>query len=140
MLLPLLGAALALFLAGCASPQARIKERPDAYASLPKKFQEAASHGEVMEGMNTDAVYFALGRPARTLHGLKKGVKLETWIYTHLRSEEVPVWRNVSGRTADGTRIVYQEYDRVDLLRVRDAFEVNFENGKVTGWQEKDEM
>jgi len=123
-------------LTGCSSPEARIKERPDAYAALPKKFQDAAAHGEVQEGMTPDAVYIALGRPARVLHGSKKGVARETWVYTRLDSENVPAWRTLPGQTVDGKPIFYTDYDPISVTHERDIFRVDFENGKVVGWQQ----
>ena len=120
---------------GCATPQSRAQEKSEAFASLPKKFQEAALKGELVEGMNADAVYIALGKPERVVSGEEKGVQQERWVYVRIETDEVPAWRETYGRTADGRVLAFRQYDPIRLTRFRDSFEVKFEKGKAVGWR-----
>ena len=88
-----------------------------------------------MEGMNVDVVYVALGHPSRVVKGSEKGVKQERWIYTDIQSQEIPAWRDIHEQTAEGNVISHRSYDPIRLIRIKDDFEVKFENGKVTGWR-----
>lgn len=134
-ILPSLCAILMACLTGCSTPQTRSEEKSAEFNTLPKKFKEAALKGELREGMNSDAVFVALGKPSRVLDGVEKGKKLERWVYTRTETEEVPAWHDVHERDGTGRIIVSQRYDPIRLSRVEDALEVKFENGKVVGWQ-----
>lgn len=131
----LVAALLAAFVAGCSTPQTRSQEKAAAFAALPARFQKAALKGEIAEGMPPDAVYVALGRPARVTTGVQKGVPQERWVYTEIESQRIPVWRDVPVRAANGGYVMAQRYESINIDRLRASFEVIFEKGKVVGWR-----
>lgn len=88
----LLSAALAILLAGCASPQKRIDRNPALFASLPPQDQVLVQRGEVRKGMNMDAVFIAWGRPDRIRREVAEDDETLTWLYLGYRSESVPRW------------------------------------------------
>lgn len=133
----LLAGAVLVFCPGCSTPETRAQDKSDAFSKVPKKFREAALKGELREGMNADAVFVALGDPARVSEGQQKGVKFEKWIYTRMQSQDIPAWREVYERDNNGRVIAFQRYDPVHITRIEDALEVRFENGKVVGWEKK---
>ena len=121
-------------LTGCSTPQDRARERADTFNSLPATVRDSALKGELREGMTPDAVYVALGNPARVVTGVNKGVQLERWVYTRIESREIPAWRDVPYRTGVGTIALVPTYEPITVSRARDSFEVKFEGGKVVGW------
>lgn len=124
----------ALLLAGCSTIQDRARERAAALDTLPAPMREAALKGQLREGMTTDAVYVALGRPSRVITGVEKGLQRERWVYTQMESREISAWRDVPYRTGNGTIGLLPTYEPITITGSRDSFEVKFENGKVVGW------
>jgi hypothetical protein len=119
---------------GCSTPQTRIEDQPDIYASLSASQKAAVREGRVIEGMSSNAVYLALGEPNRVYHGRKRGKNLDQWIYTRLQpvTTRISPWRSTwhpywwSG-----------DYDVYEPVYVeRPSFIVTFENNKVVAWEE----
>lgn len=79
----LLLSTLAVFLlASCASPiERRVTRNPEMFNKLSVADQGSVRRGEIREGMSKDAVYLALGRPARIHQGKRNGKALERWSY-----------------------------------------------------------
>lgn len=72
------------FLAGCASPETRIKDNPGVFANLTPEQQELVKKGQIALGMPEAAVQIALGKPDRvTEHTDAQGVQ-HTWHYTEI--------------------------------------------------------
>jgi len=72
----------ALLLTGCASPiERRVTRNPEMFSKLTPADQSSVRRGEIREGMTKDAVYLALGRPARVHQGKRGGRDLERWSY-----------------------------------------------------------
>jgi hypothetical protein len=120
--------------AGCSTPQSRVGERPEVFASLPSAHREAVLQGGIVEGMNRDAVYFALGKPARVVRGQERGKPIEKWVYS--RVEETPIGPIIPERVFD--REVITTPRQTTIHTTVDIFEVDFENGKVIGWKNLD--
>ncbi|MCC7519546.1 MAG: hypothetical protein IT578_10215 [Verrucomicrobiae bacterium] len=121
-------------LAGCSTIEDRARERAAALDALPSPMREAALKGHLREGMTPDAVYVALGRPARVTEGIEKGVRHERWVYLQMESRQISAWRDVPYRLINGTIAFLPTYDPITVTHARDSFEVKFENGKVVGW------
>jgi hypothetical protein len=70
-----------LALAGCSTIDSRIKEKPDAFASLDPATQAKTKQGIIELGFTTEAVYIALGQPSeiRNRHG--KAGRETVWKY-----------------------------------------------------------
>ncbi|MBL6749174.1 MAG: hypothetical protein ISP90_01565 [Nevskia sp.] len=75
------GVLLAL-LAGCVTPESRVKDNPASFAGLPPAQQELVRKGQIALGMPEVAVKIALGEPDRiTEHTDAQGVQ-HVWHYT----------------------------------------------------------
>ncbi|MEO0454161.1 MAG: hypothetical protein AAFY98_08500 [Verrucomicrobiota bacterium] len=122
------------FVVGCSTPQKRAEERPEAFANLSKSDQSLVLSGQIKEGLNTDAVYVALGRPSRVLRGREKGVSYERWVYSTIVS--YPVRARGTYFLGPHGPFPYCYYSTRWESYVIDTFEVQFEGGSVTGWRE----
>ena len=128
------GIALAL-LTGCATPQSRAKERLEAFAALPRQMQTAVLRGDLMKGMDSDAVYIALGQPDRVVREAEKAAKVELWIYKDASTIELPAWRDLHESSGGAGTVSHHHYDPIRFTRLKDAFEVKFVEGKVDAWR-----
>jgi outer membrane protein assembly factor BamE (lipoprotein component of BamABCDE complex) len=78
----------AVFLAGCESPDSRIRENPAAFARLPADQQALVKAGQVGVGMDMETVKLAIGEPSRvTLHTDSKG-QVQVWHYVIYEGED----------------------------------------------------
>jgi len=75
-------ALLASFLAGCSTPESRIKSNPQIYSSLSPADQTLVRQGQIRVGMSKAAVFLAWGNPDRIRSGVRQGHPFEVWIYT----------------------------------------------------------
>ena len=123
-------------LTACSTPETRAHERSEAFTALPETFRSAVLKGEIIQGMDTNAVYIALGQPTRVETSTERGVPLERWIYTSMESVEVPAWNGTSSQTVGEANIAYPHYNPLKFTRPQESFEVKFKNGKVVGWKD----
>ena len=73
---------LALFLAaGCATPEARIRENPEAFAELNEDVQAKVRQGQIEVGYSSEAVHIALGDPDRKYARTTDAGTSEVWSY-----------------------------------------------------------
>lgn len=116
--------------AGCASPDARIKRSPETFARLSPQHQALVKEGRVAIGFNADAVMLALGSPNRKWKRTDASGSSEIWSYT--------TWENDLGQPlysgwyhrADLSPLFYQNHS---ARREREFFKVVFgQNGLVT--------
>jgi hypothetical protein len=82
--------ALAVILAGCSTPESRIKSNPQIYASLSSADQALVREEKIRVGMANAAVLLAWGKPNQIRSGMRKGSPFEVWIYTTTRSTVLP--------------------------------------------------
>src|SRR5437773_8491424 len=80
-------AAGAFLFTGCSTPESRISEHRDLYASLPARQQQLVAQGQIAPGMSENAVWLAWGSPGQRVNGFARGQSTETWVYFG-RSEE----------------------------------------------------
>jgi hypothetical protein len=71
----------AALLGGCATPEARIKGRPDVFARLSPDQQALVKSGKVAPGLDMDAVRLALGEPDRVVVVTNAARQFEVWHY-----------------------------------------------------------
>lgn len=69
-------------IAGCATPESRIKEKPEAFNSFPPEVQSKIRTGQVDIGYSKDMVYIALGKPDREYTRTTTEGTYEVWSYT----------------------------------------------------------
>lgn len=119
------------FLAGCATPDARIKRSPEIFARLTAEQQALVKEGKVGIGFDADAVRLAVGEPDRKWTRTDESGTRELWIYT--------AWENEAGQPL--MRGWYHGYPAVmpsyylnaPARREREQFKVVFgADGKVT--------
>lgn len=73
-------------LAGCSTPEHRIKKNPELFASFPPEVQAKVQQGEVDIGFNKDMAFIALGQPTREYTRRTADGVTEVWSYTDVYS------------------------------------------------------
>jgi hypothetical protein len=69
-------------LAGCASPDSRIKDNPGAFSQLPPDQQAMVKQGQIGLGMPEGAVEIAMGKPDRVSERVDASGTQKIWHYT----------------------------------------------------------
>ena len=125
----LLAGGLAL-LCGCAtsSIEKRRAQRPEAYAALSSDARAQVDRGEIAEGMDTNAVFIAWGRPTKiTTRSGNDRREIEWWYYrNYLKSNRVYYYTH----DGHGYPVVDAYYDTSAWKYV--ARKVVFRDGQVT--------
>ncbi|MDR0902337.1 MAG: hypothetical protein LBM92_06175 [Opitutaceae bacterium] len=80
----LTGLAFTAFLAGCSTPEMRIKKNPTVFASFTPAEQELVKQGRVAIGFTPSMVRIALGNPDRVTRRVDKNGTSEIWHYRSL--------------------------------------------------------
>ncbi|MBP6863700.1 MAG: hypothetical protein KBC32_00360 [Candidatus Didemnitutus sp.] len=139
-LLLLAAAATTLLLAtGCQTVETRIKEKPEAFASLDAETQAKVKQGIIDLGYSEDAVYLALGAPDQKRESRSAAGAQTVWIYNTYYE------RYDGTRFAGYARRVYWDpvlktyrfhyhpvYAETYRPEVEERIRITFENGKVT--------
>ena len=123
-------AVMLALLAGCNTPDSRIKKNPALFASFPAEIQEKVRAGKVDLGFSRDMVSMALGKPQRVYTRRTATGQIEVWAYsgyeTHMDRQRVD--GHVRVRDAGGAyRTVYDSFwvdveQRVEYDRLRVEF------------------
>jgi hypothetical protein len=131
-LFPLLSVVL---LAGCSTPETRLKERPASFERLGPADRQLVLHGHIHEGMTKDAVYIGWGGPNQIRRGFIHGRPLETWIYIATETDYDYEPGYVFFPLRYHHRIFYDEIYRPihNTYRYMERM-VTFENGRVVAW------
>jgi hypothetical protein len=79
--LPTVIVASTVLLCGCSTPESRISEHRDLYASLPASHQQLVAQGQIAPGMSRNAVWLAWGSPEQKVNGFARGQATESWVY-----------------------------------------------------------
>lgn len=133
--LPIL-ALLALFVAGCATPESRIKKNPDVFNALPPNVQESVRQGKIDIGFSREAVELALGKPNREYTRRTQEGETMVWAYT---AERV-TWNrqradaNIRVYDAQGRRHTVSDWVWVDVEQRQeyDKLRIEFSNNVVS--------
>jgi len=126
---------LALLLAGCATPESRIKKNPEAFAALPAEIQEAVRKGQVNVGFSADAVFLALGKPDREY--TRQTEAGQTMIWSYVGYTTTTTRQQVEGRfrvrdSKGSTRTVYDTvWVDVDVRNEYEKLRVELQDGTV---------
>jgi hypothetical protein len=123
----------AVFAAGCASSSIadRKAERRAAYERLPAEVRAEADRGEIAEGMNTNAVYVAWGKPTRVRNTTApEGVEVR-WEYWRKWTRVHPYWSYEPG---PGGYYFTAEYRPTTSAWKCESAWVVFRNDRVIRW------
>lgn len=125
-----------LAMAGCATPESRIREKPEVFNSFPPDVQSKVRTGQVDIGYSKDMVYIALGKPDREYTRTTAEGTVKVWSYTdrYTTTER----QRITGdfRIVDpqgGFRTTYDTvWADVDVSHEYEKIRIEFKNGNVT--------
>lgn len=136
----ILAAALAavVALAGCTTPEARIRKNPAAFARLTPEQQDLIRKGQIAVGFDPEMVELALGEPDHiTTRTDATGVS-EIWRYTtYDLPDGAPLYRGWYHRYYYWGDPMFPYYLDYPYRRERDHFRVTFQAGKVVAIEEQ---
>lgn len=143
LFLLVLAASGAVWLAGCSTPETRIKGHPEVFAQLAPQEQALVKSGQVGLGFSPEAVKLALGDPDRvTVRTDAKG-QLQVWHY----SETVyydgafiyggPYWGGWGHRRWSWGGYGYMGPYPVGPVSTYDRFRIEFRGNKVTAFSQE---
>jgi hypothetical protein len=122
---------IGLWLAGCATPDARIRENQALFDSLPAEAQAQIREGRVALGFTPQMVGLAVGEPDRRAVRTDATGRTVVWTYTRYEAADgLPVYTGLYHRYDPG----YRYYDRgfnTERTAAREYFRVEFVEGKV---------
>lgn len=131
---PLLGWALLCLLAGCSTPESRIKENPALFATFPPNVQQNIRQGRIEVGYTPDMVYIALGKADREYARRTEEGTTTVWAYvnTYTTTDRQRVNTSVRVREGDGYRTVNDDvWVDVQQQHEYEKMRVEFRDGKV---------
>ena len=132
----LLGCSIGLaFLAGCSTPQTRIRNNPGLFSSLPPSDQELIQQGKVAVGFTAEMVKLAVGEPDRIYTRTEASGQSEAWVYTSYSSRggAMIYYRGFYHRTHPGMYAYYADYNDREVV---ERYRVTFKEGKVASIDE----
>lgn len=125
-------AGLAVVLAACSTPAARIKRNQDLFDSLPVAQQALIREGRVGIGFSQEMVRLAVGDPDQRWVRTEVGGRSEIWSYTTYDGfDGVPFYRGYYHRYHGGYPFFNDAVYR-GAAKPREYFKVTFVNGAVT--------
>ncbi len=128
---------LAVGLVGCSSIDSRIAAEPHRFANLSSEDQGLVRAGQIREGMTSDAVFFAWGRPDRRVMQSREGRETELWLYLvpHTRVLPVSAFSSVYTRgPRGGFPAEYPLFEPVYLTESIPGRTAEFSRGRVIAW------
>ena len=139
LLLPLVAAAAAFSLVGCATPASRIKKNPELFASYSPEQQDLIKQGKVALGFDFEAVRLALGAPDRVRTHTSNDGTSQIWSYvTYETPDGMPLYRGWYHRYYRWGDPVYPWYLGYDGRREHEHFRVVFDRlGHVTSIEQE---
>ena len=126
----------ALALAGCATPETRIRQNAALFASFPPEVQAKVREGHIALGFSQPAVRMALGDPDRIYHRIiSTNTPNEVWAYTSYDYRSDPQFVTVLSPVSD-PRLFGSFSPNIVLMDVQqrteyEALRVEFEGDKV---------
>jgi len=140
--LSLAAASGAVWLAGCSTPETRIKDHPEVFAQLTQQEQTLIKSGQVGVGFGPEAVKLALGDPDRiTVRTDAKG-QLQVWHYVETAYYDGayiyggPYWGGWGRRRWGGWAGWGGPYP-AGPVSTYDHFRVEFRDGKVIAFSQE---
>ena len=130
---------LAVGLAGCATPEARIEKNPAAFARLSPTQQEMIKKGQVGVGFDQEMVKLALGEADRVRARTDAQGTTEVWSYVTYDGENgYPLYRGFYHRYYGWGDPLYPYYTNYSSRRTREQLRINFDaTGKVSSIEQE---
>lgn len=120
-------------LAGCSTPETRIKSNPAVFARLTPAEQDLIKQGQVAIGFDTEMVKLAVGEPDRISERTDASGKTVIWSYTTYETTDgVLLYRGGYHRAYRWNDPLYPYFMSAGSRRDRDYFKVTFKDGRVT--------
>jgi outer membrane protein assembly factor BamE (lipoprotein component of BamABCDE complex) len=116
--------------AGCSTPDARIKDNPEAFNRCTPQQQELIKQGQIAIGFDQDMVKLALGDPDRVTTLTDASGQSEVWHYVTYETDEGLVLYTGYYHHFRGP-VLYPYYLDYPTRREHDRFKVDFKAGKV---------
>jgi len=134
-----LAAVALLLVAGCSSPETRIKENPEIFARLSVEQQEMIKRGQIGLGFDAEMVKLALGDPDRVRTRTDAEGTGDVWSYvTYEGPDGAMLYRGWYHRNYwGGRRHYYPYYMDYPARREREHFRVAFREGKVVSIEQE---
>ena len=124
---------LGLLVAGCSTPETRIKGNPMAFEQLTAEQQDLVREGRVGIGFGPEAVKLALGEPDRVWMRKDKSGESESWSYTVYETVNgAPLFRGNWHRYYCPSPLDYPYYAGYGARKEREVMKVVFEDGAVS--------
>jgi outer membrane protein assembly factor BamE (lipoprotein component of BamABCDE complex) len=130
----------AVWLAGCSTPETRIKNDPEAFSRLNPDQQALVKAGQVGIGFDMSAVKLALGDPDRITVRTNAQGQVQTWHYVEYATYDGaylyagPFWGGYRHRGWGGSMGWWapEPFYPLPVAREFDRFRIEFKDGKVT--------
>jgi hypothetical protein len=132
---------IAVGLAGCATPEARIQKNPEIFARLTLSQQEMIKKGQVGVGFDQEMVKLALGEADRVSSRTDAKGTSEVWSYVTYDGGDgypYPIYRGYYHRYYGWGNPMYPYYMNYSGRRMREQFKVTFgPDGKVSSIEQE---
>jgi hypothetical protein len=125
-------------LAGCATPEARIKRNPEIFARLSAQDQQLIREGKVALGFTKEMVELALGRADRVYTRTDASGTSESWSYTTFEGPDgMILYRGFYHRNYCWGDPFYPYYLSVPSRKEREYFKVIFTADRVSAIEQQ---
>ncbi|HEV8072954.1 MAG TPA: hypothetical protein VGP21_02390 [Opitutaceae bacterium] len=121
--------------AGCSTPDARIKEDPEAFNRCTPQQQELIKQGRIAIGFDQEMVRLALGDPDRSTTRTDASGQSEVWHYVTYETDDGVLLYTGYYHHFRGP-VFYPYYLDYPARREHDRFKVDFKDGKVVSIEE----
>lgn len=125
-------AAMPLVYSSCSTPESRMKENPELFASFPPDVQQNVRNGKIDIGYTKDMVRMALGDPDRESKRVSATGAIDIWSYvdTYTTTEQrkvVPAYYDADEGKNKYRDMSYTTSESHEFIKTR----VEFQGGKV---------
>lgn len=130
---------IALFAAGCSTPETRIRANPELFNRLSPEEQNLIREGRVGIGFDQEMVRLAVGTPDRIWTRTDTEGATESWSYTTYETMDgFPLYRGFYHRYYGGWYDTYYPYYLAyPARRDREVFKVVFKEGRVVAIEQE---
>lgn len=131
-----------LFVSACSSIPSRIKEHEREFNTYPPEIQSQIQSGRIDHGFTEDMVYMAKGKPSEKSSYEKKGPKGPVHVTVWKYASPAPATPANIASSSISTPYGYPTFgpgpsQPASVFYEKKYFKVEFENGKVTSWDQE---